>query len=269
LVALQFEGTFGVDGILTNDNLFEAIFGAGSKSQVDTDGDTVADTNVYTPQYEPKSFTLQYGFMGNKRILKTLVGCLIRNVSLSARVREPIRYRISCVYKRPGKENPTTDIEPVDPDEVAIPTFIEADLTFMGQTFLVQSFSVSMDLGNNLLYALGSAFPQDMYRGRLAVNGNLTVLAQSDEIIDLAYSLGWSSSGVSQPVDSSVVNENQSAVLTLRLDDDSDGVAEREFEIEVRGIAINRLSQDLEAGELVLYSVDFVALLANAKYKFG
>jgi hypothetical protein len=268
MAALQYEGTFGVDGILTNDNLFEAIFGEGSKTEVDSNGDTVIDTNEYAPKYHPKSFTLQYGYSGDENILVDLKGCLIKSASVSARINEPIRYKINCVFQKQLKSNPTS-IDPVDPTEVAVPTFVDADLTFMGQSFLVQDFSVNLDLGANTVYGLGSAFTQDMYRGRLAVNGSLTVLAQKDDILDLMYSLGWSSTGITEPVDSSTVNETNNTTFTLGIDDNGDGVADRSFGFTITGVAIDKIGQDLEAGEMVLYSIDYVALLADASYKFA
>jgi len=262
LVALQYEGSFGVDGILTNDNLFEAIFGVGSKSE-----DEESRIRTYEPKYHPKSFTLEYGYMGDDTVLIQLKGSLIKSASVSARVNEPIRYKINCVFQRPLKSNPRR-IDPLDPDEPSVPTFVGADLEFMGLTFLVQDFSVNLDLGANVVYGLGSAFTQDMYRGRLAVSGSMTVLAQKDDILDLFYSLGWRGSGMNEPFDISTVNEDNSARLRLKMHDDGDEEADRYFEFIVKGIGIDKIGQDLEAGEMVLYSVDYVALMAEAKYKY-
>jgi len=261
-VALQYEGTFGVDGILTNDNLFEAIFGQGSKEELDTNDDTIIDTHQYTVQTKPQPLYVEYGFSGDENILIGLKGCLIRSASISARINDAIKYKINCVYQKPVKSNPST-IDAVDPPTAQdVFTFVDANLTFMGQTFVVQDFSMNLDLGSNNVYGLGSAFTQDMFRGKLAVSGSATVLAQKDDVIDLAFSLGASNTGVTEPVDSSSVDETQTASLVLN---GGDG---RSITFDLQGVVIDKLSQDLEAGEMVVFSIDYLAMLASATYTF-
>jgi len=258
-IALQFDGNFGIDATLTNDNLFEAIFGSGSKEVITNDPTTTI--NVYTAQYDPKPFCIEYGYRGDQNILLKLHGCLMKSASISAKLNDAIRYKVSCVYKKPFKENPDS-ITPVDPPAAQdVFTFVNADLTFMGQQFVVQDFSVNLDLGANLLYGLGSAFAQEQYRGKIQISGSTTVVAQRDDVIDLVFSLGANIDS-SEPIDDSHVDESNSATLTLNAQDG------RQIIFDMQGVAINKLSQDLEAGELVVFSVDYVAMLASAQYSY-
>lgn len=271
LIALQHDGTFGVDGILTNDNLFESIFGKDSKS-IDNSG-----VIEYEPKPHPKSFMTEYAYKGDDDILIRLKGCLIKSASISARVNEPIKYKINCVFQRQKRVNPIdiqeSDMEAMDVSETAVPTFVDAELKFMDLDFLVQDFSLNLDLGANVVYGLGSAFTQDMYRGKFVVNGSMTVLAQKADILDLYYSLGWAeiddTNGtvefVENQVDMSTVKEGLDAKLTLGINTDGDGNTDKSFEFMVSDVAIDKIGQDLEAGEMVLYNVDFVALSAGAR----
>lgn len=235
LVAMRFEGTWGVEAIMGNTTWKDAIF-------TSTGGAVGVD---------PKSLVIEVGFSGAQNVLRTLKGAVIRRLSIGARVNEPVRLRFDGVYATETVSTPTS-ITPVS-DTTAPYTFAGATVTFAGQTVAnVQSLDVDITTGYELVYALGARTARDMFGRAFEIEGRFSATAISSDFVK--YMLGLGSGTDTEPKESGLVTEvNLVATFTN---------GTNTMTLTIPGV-IGELGSAIEANELIMFDVAFTGRTAT------
>ena len=224
LIAGRFDGAWGVEAILGNKDVFQ----------------TISSTN-------PVSLVIEVGFEGTNKVLRTLKGAVVRRMSISTRTNEPVRLRIDGLYATESVSNPTS-ITPVV-DDTQPYTFAGATLTFDNQAVAnVMAFDVDIDTGFEYVFALGARTARDLYGRMYEIGGRFSAVALTEDFVKYLYGLGTKPT---EPVESTAVQE-LSMVATFSNGTDT-------TTITLGGVVIDELGSAIEANELILFDVSFIA----------
>lgn len=237
LVAKRFEGAWGVDSILTFDGSRPDWVDAIIKS------DNTAATLL-----------IEAGFTGNTRVLRTLRGCVVTRASIEVRQNEVARYRLDGMYSTETVSNPTS-ISPVTTSGVPL-TFVEGKV-FIGGTevLMVESASVDITTGNEVVWTLGSRMARDYYYRAMEVDCRFTAYARDDDFVRRALNMNMST-GSTTPVDSSIVGSTANIELRFQPATGRSSVT-GVLTISMSGV-INEISHAIEAMEPIMYDVRFL-----------
>lgn len=232
LVSRRFEGTWSVEAILGDTTWSNAVFtGTGG-----------------TLGGNPSSLVIEVGFDAEEKVLRKLKGAVIRRLSLGTRVGEVVRVRFDGVYAKEEVSTPTS-ITPVFDNTVPY-TFAGGSLTFAGQTVsLVQAVDFDITTGFDLVYALGDRRAVAMIPRAVQVGGRFSATARSSSFVK--YMLGLGDGTATEPKQLGNVTD-VNMVLTF-----TNGTTTKTLTFS--GVTIDELGSAIEAGEMILFDVTFIA----------
>lgn len=229
LVAMRFEGTWGVEATLGNIGVFDTILSAGAIPN------------------DPISLVVEVGFEGDENVLRTLKGAVVRRMTMSTRVNEPVRIRLDGLYATETVSTPLS-ITAAVPDANEPYTFAGASLTFDGQAVAeVQALDIDMTTGFDMEYALGDRAPAAAIARAFEVGGKFSATARSSSFVK--YMLGLGSGTATEPSSSSAVTEVQ---LVATFTNGTNNIT-----ATIDGVAIDELGSAIEANEMILFDVTF------------
>lgn len=228
LVAMRFEGTWGVEAILGNSGVFDTILSAGAIPN------------------DPISLVVEVGFEGDENVLRILKGAVVRRMTMSTRVNEPVRIRLDGLYATETVSTPLSIAAVPDTNETY--TFAGASLTFDGQAVAeVQALDIDMTTGFEMVYALGDRAPAAAIARAFEVGGRFSATARSSGFVK--YMLGLGSGTATEPSSSSAVTEVQ---LVATFTNGTNNIT-----ATIDGVAIDELGSAIEANEMILFDVTF------------
>lgn len=231
-VALRFEGSWGVDAILSNSDWINAVLWS-------TDGTVGTDI---------KSLVIDVGFNATDRVLRTLKGAVVTEFTMSTRVNEPVSITYRGLYATEELTNPIEDVTPVL-ESTDLYTFAGATVSLAGsQLSKVQNAEITFRTNNELVYEVGTRIAGATIPKAFEISGRFSAVAQTDDIP--MYVLGLGALAGTPETDSNITD------LTFQLQFTN---GTNTITVAISGFVFLELGSVVEANEMILYDADFVA----------
>jgi hypothetical protein len=181
----QFEGSLGVEWILSNPWFFKAAMGVASSSTL--------SAGVYTHSYTKTSGVLpsmevDIGFAASSgAITRKCLGAVVDGWTLTGAINDVIRVKITAPYFREPAIGMTFAASATD--TFAPFTFANASLVVAGNVIAeVQSFEISANNNVQPIFGLGSIYAQGAVPTQFDVTGRLTVTMKDASFLGLLRS---------------------------------------------------------------------------------
>ena len=182
----QQQGSIGIDFTLSNPWIFTALFGAPS---------TTGSSDPYTHTYPhasngtsktPTSFTCEVGFDGaSGDIVRTLKGCVMDSLSISASVGNLVQCSVSATYGNEDAPSTSLGTAPTEPTVQFPYTFAHARLKYSGQTLAeVQDVNININQSTSLLYGLNDHQAVDAYRQLFDITGSFRASLLNKNVLE-------------------------------------------------------------------------------------
>ena len=236
-------GTLGIGFVLatnTSHNIFQAIFGTttggdGTTGTAAVYGGDGSQGQAKSKTFIDKSFTTEIGFQGETdTMVRTLKGCLLNSLSLSATIGNPVDCSADIVYgKEDAPSNTGSDFDTgTGAYETSEPfTFAHGQLKFKGGVLAeVQDCDITFTQNGELLYALGSQQSVHAIKKMLDITGRFRASWRNDDAIDQLI-LQLKSANYAQTV-------GGSPELELFFDNGKTGTSNRSIKITGYGLSI-------------------------------
>ena len=186
-IAQMFEGSWGVEFVLTNPWFWRAVIAEGSSTGVDSDGDGTTDYYEHTFDGQiPDSLQLILPVEAteNERVLQ---GCVVSSCTLEASDNGTTTVTLEGAYANESETTNASLTGQVTASEDPL-TFADGELTFDGTTFsLVQNVSVTIENNIDLVPELGSRFAADYSPKPRTTTVDFGKIVESDSNLLTAY----------------------------------------------------------------------------------
>ena len=179
------EGSFSVDWVLSNSQIFNTILDPKSPNAYDTNPYSANNNDVR----KANSFQLEIGHR-NDSVLTTYKGCIMQSLAIKTSVGEPVGCTASVMCGRQTigttglqtdanvntlKSNAANNVDPF--------TFADSQITvsptnklFSGTTNnVIQDIEINFNTNKELLWGLNSADAQDSFRKVMEITGRMTL----------------------------------------------------------------------------------------------
>lgn len=205
-------------------------------------GSSGAFTHTYTETNLIPSFTTKTSFeLGTTDFLSALIGCKIETMTITAAVDEAVKFSLDCSYRYENlsttKINDNPEIEPIF-------TFAHGSIELPDGTTLaaVQSFELTINNSNELIYGIGSRFPTSNVAKQREYNFNLTA-AFKDQTALLNFFMNGTSSATAPTAGSGT----EIATLELTFTNDDGDI----LDINLTGVHLDEETLNQNVGEVV------------------
>ena len=249
----QYAGKVAINGSLSNAYWLLGVLGANADA-----GTSGAFTHTYTETDNIPSFTTKTSFeLGTTDFLSALIGCKVETCTITAAVDEAVKFSLDCSYRY---ENLSTTKIADNPEIEPIFTFAHGSIEMPDGTTIaaVQSFELTINNSNELVYGIGSRFPTSNIAKQREYNFTLTA-AFKDQTALLTYFMNGTSSATAPDAGSGT----EIATLELTFTNDDGDI----LDINLTGIHLDEETLNQNVGEVVKEGITGWARgLTNAIY---
>ncbi len=211
----------------------------GANADAGTSG---AFTHTYTETDSIPSFTTKTSFeLGTTDFLSALIGCKVETCTITAAVDEAVKFSLDCSYRY---ENLSTTKISDNPEIEPIFTFAHGSIEMPDGTTIaaVQSFELTINNSNELVYGIGSRFPTANIAKQREYNFTLTA-AFKDHTSLLTFFMNGTNSASAPTAGSGT----EIATLELTFTNDDGDI----LDINLTGIHLDEETLNQNVGEVV------------------
>lgn len=229
---LQYEGSWGLECVLSEHSFFELVLG-------DLTGST------YSVSDDIQTFTVDYGLDLSTDIQRNLMGSVIRSCRLSTRINEEVRVTLDGLFaidslsstlgSAPSSTNNAYTFEGAN---IELPKGTEEDR--------VQTLELTFTNNPNYIWGIGSRFPTNKFGAEYACEGRYTATFEDKDVLQYLY--GGNDSN-DEPQESGFASFDMEANF-----DNHD----TELVVDLSGAAITDVSHAIAPNELVYVDVGFM-----------
>ena len=246
LAALRFEGSWSVEAYLSNNDWMKLAL--GKETEITNTAGTVTGY-TYEVGNDVISATIEIGMTsGGSNLVRDLLGAIVRRWTLDCRVNEIVTVRLDGAYATESVSTPTA-LPSYTLDYGNVMTFVDGSVQLPTGTTVakVQEISLDVDTGATNIFSIGDRTAVDKYGRNYEISGKMSVVAEDPTMLE--YALGVGASGATSPA--SGVTE---ITAEIKFDNGTNSCI-----IDLSGLSIEGISNRLEANEIVIWDVDFVA----------
>jgi len=231
-----------IDGILTNPFIFRSVVGSAQT----VSGASSPYTHTWVINYNTTNVASATIDVHDQRF----VGCLLRNLSLSSAVNEPVRLSMSfeSAFQAINLGSPSAGVHPDD----VIYTYAMGSLTNFPSFNVINSFTINMNVNQQSIKKFGQINPATNFRGNLEINVDFEVLFDN-------------SSGITSVLNQTTVNPPYFAAVTdatLKFTYDS----AHEITITLRRLLLTDISFSIQPNNIIYARISGRALLPDSDY---